>query len=45
MVIRFSAVAEITCEGGMVKLNTEVYGGPVMSTWFDRPLTVAGRVG
>ena len=37
--------AEITCEGGMVKLNTEVYGGPVMSTWFDRPLTVAGRVG
>lgn len=41
---RIKPNAEMTCEGEITKLNTEVYGGPIMSTWFDRPLSLAGRV-
>ncbi len=29
---------------GVLRLNTEVYGGPILYTWFDRPLSLAGRV-
>lgn len=35
---------EMIVEGKYLKLNTEVYGGPIMYTWFDRPLSMAGRV-
>ena len=27
-----------------VRINTEKYGGMIMNSWFDRPLSVAGRV-
>jgi len=36
--------AEMLGEGGIMRLNTEVYGGPILYTWFDRPLSLAGRV-
>jgi aspartyl aminopeptidase len=29
---------------GYVQLNTEVYGGPILNTFFDRPLSLAGKV-
>lgn len=35
---------EIAVEGHYVKLNTEKYGGMILNTWLDRPLSVAGRV-
>lgn len=41
---RIKPRGEIISEGGVVRLNTEVYGGPILSTWFDRPLSIAGRV-
>lgn len=41
---RIKPKAEMPGEGGIVKLNTEVYGGPILYTWFDRPLSIAGRV-
>lgn len=41
---RIKPNAAIVTDGNIVKLNTEVYGGPILYTWFDRPLSVAGRV-
>lgn len=36
--------AEIEVKKKYTKLNTEGYGGMLCATWFDRPLSVAGRV-
>lgn len=41
---RIKPCPEITAERNYVKLNTEVYGGPILNTWLDRPLSLAGRV-
>lgn len=35
---------EMTKESHYVSLNTEKYGGAILSTWLDRPLSVAGRI-
>lgn len=35
---------EISVADHYVKLNVERYGGMICSAWFDRPLSVAGRI-
>ena len=36
--------AELPSAGGCLRLSVEPYGGMVMRSWLDRPLSVAGRV-
>jgi len=36
--------AELETVGQYVRLNTERYGGMIMPSWFDRPLSLAGRI-
>jgi aspartyl aminopeptidase len=35
---------EMVVENAYLRLNTEVYGAPILNTWLDRPLGIAGRV-
>lgn len=30
--------------GPYAKLNISIYGGPILNTWLDRPLSIAGKV-
>lgn len=41
---RIKPNAEMESCGVYLKLNTEGYGGMILSTWLDRPLAMAGRV-
>ena len=36
--------AELEVKGKYTQLNTEGYGGMICSTWFDKPLSIAGRL-
>ena len=42
--LKIKPAPEIYVKDSYLKLNTEVYGGAILSTWFDRPLSIAGRV-
>ena len=35
---------EISVDNKYLKFNTETYGSPILNTWLDRPLSLAGRV-
>lgn len=41
--LKIKPEAEIYAQG-CVKCNVEVYGGPILNTWLDRPLSAAGRI-
>ena len=42
--LRLKPSPEIVVENAYLRLNTEVYGSPILNTWLDRPLSLAGRV-
>lgn len=43
-VLRLKPQPDMRAGRTMVKFNTEIYGGAILYTWFDRPLSLAGRV-
>ena len=42
--LRLKPHPEIYGDGGVVSLNVEKYGGGILYTWFDRPLSLSGRI-
>lgn len=41
--LHIKPVAEFESRG-YLRINTEIYGRPILNTWLDRPLSIAGRV-
>ncbi len=41
---KIKEVATLKGKGGSVRFNTEMYGGLIAASWFDRPLSLAGRI-
>jgi aspartyl aminopeptidase len=42
--LKIKPAPEMIVEKNYVKLNIEVYGSPILNSWLDRPLSMAGRV-
>ncbi|MCL1990786.1 MAG: M18 family aminopeptidase [Defluviitaleaceae bacterium] len=41
---KLKSIPEMVTEETYLKFNTEMYGGAIAYTWFDRPLSLAGQV-
>ncbi|MCL1948914.1 MAG: M18 family aminopeptidase [Turicibacter sp.] len=41
---KIKSKSEMVTDGTYLRLNTEMYGGALAYTWFDRPLSVAGKI-
>lgn len=42
--LKIKPVPEFVHQGKYIKMHTEVYGSPILMSWLDRPLSVAGRI-
>ena len=42
--LRIKTAPEVKTADAYTTLNVELYGGALLSTWFDRPLSMAGRI-
>lgn len=42
--LKLKSNPELPPQNGLIRLNVEGYGGMIKESWFDRPLSVAGRI-